>query len=81
MPAEPLRMEVPVGDWMAEAGERDPDPPEKGCGAVSYSSCTGEFPFGFGGAPYANYHTGAPAARPAARLLAPDPRRPHRARG
>ena len=68
-PTEPLRMEVPLGDWLAEAGERDPDPPEKGCAKVQagggYGGCYSgyEFPFGFGGAPYANYHTGGPTAR------------------
>jgi hypothetical protein len=84
--AEPLRMEVPLGDWLAEAGERDPDPPEQFCGGVHVDSnhdnggCESgnDFPFGFGGAPYANYRTGAPAARHAARP--PRPRRPHCAR-
>ena len=73
--AEPLRMEVPVGDWAVEAGERDPDPPERACAGVDGDLhgvyCArggGEFAFGFGGAPYANYHTGAPApATPIAR--------------
>ena len=30
-PAEPLRMEVPLGDWVIEAGERNPDPPTMAC--------------------------------------------------
>ena len=66
-PAEPLRMEVPLGDWLAEAGERDPDPPEEACVGGTYnsgSSCSAKFDFDFGSAPYVNYHTGPPPPPP-----------------
>ena len=35
VPAEPLRMEVLVGDWVVEAGDKDPDPPGQGCGVLT----------------------------------------------